>query len=248
MPKISEIYRTKVYGSTGRRLGVVADVLFDPTQPRVVGFLVRRTPFLLIIKLKPRFAPWPEGQEVAAGAPLRLTVPKLLSPSQADRALGHDWEDSVVWRSMMVTDRDGTLLGSVKDVGFGRKNGWVLSLTLSEGGLMDSAVGTATVPGDAVIGFDGSTVVVDSDKAEEEGTSGGAAKVAAAAFVTTKMASERAVDIANAALEESAVVKAAAEKIEPEKIGRTLGGWYRSARKAADKAMDDLDAKSGQDS
>lgn len=244
MPKISQMYRTTVRGSNGRRLGKVQDVLFHASEPRVVGFLVRRTPFLWIIKLKPRFAPWPEGADVVAGGPLVLSKPSLLSPSAADRELGYDWETTVVWRDMVVVDTDGTLLGKVKDVGFGRKTGKVLSLTMSEGTAIDLAVGRVDVPGEAVKGFDGAAVVIDTEAAEESESSGGAARIAATAYVKTKIAGEDAVDKANAAFEESPVVKAAADSVEPEKLGRTVGGWYRAARKAADRAMDDLESKS----
>ena len=243
MPKISQMYRATVRGSSGRKLGKVTDVLFDPAEPRVVGFLVRRTPLLWIIKLKPRFAPWPDGIEVVAGQPLDLSVPALLAPSAADRALGHDWDTTVVWRDMAVTDTDGTLLGKVKDVGFGRKTGKVLSLTMSEGTGIDLAVGTAEVPGKAVRGFDAGAVVVDTGEAEDTGTSGGAARTAATAYVKAKIAGEGAVDKANAALDNSPVMKAAAENVKPEEMGRTVGGWYRAARKAADRAMNDLESK-----
>ena len=241
MPKITQMYRATVRGSNGRRLGKVQDVLFDPADARVVGFQVRRTPFLWIIKLKPRFAPWPVDGEVTAGVPLVLSVPALLSPSAADRALGYDWETTVVWRDMVITDTQGTMLGKVRDVGFGRKTGKVLTLRMSEGTGIDVAVGTAEIPGTAVVGFDGSTVVIDTEAAEEAGTSGGAARVAATAFVKATMAGEGAVDKANAALDESSIMKAAAESVDPERIGKTLGGWVRAARKAADRATDDLD-------
>jgi uncharacterized protein YrrD len=243
MPKIAQMYRATVRGSTGRRLGKVTDVLFDPSEPRVVGFLVRRTPLLWIIKLKSRFAPWPEDREVVAGVPLVLSVPALLSPSAADRMLGYDWDTTVVWRDMMITDTGGTLLGKVRDVGFGRKTGKVLSLIMSEGTGIDLAVGMAEVPGKAVRGFDGASVVVDTEVAEDSGTSGGAARAAATAYVQAKIAGEGLVDKANVALEESPVVKAAAESVKPEKLGRTVGGWYRAARKAADRALDDLESR-----
>ena len=243
MPKISQMYRTTVRGSTGRKLGKLVDVLFHPSEPRVVGFLVRRTPFLWIIKLKPRFAPWPEDTEVVAGAPLILSVPALLSPSASDQKLGFDWDTTVVWRDMMVVDVDGTLLGKVKDVGFGRKTGKVLSLIMSEGAGIDLAVGTAEIPGKAVRGFEEGAIVIDTKVADDTGTSGGAARAAATAYVQAKAASEDAVDKANAALEDSPIVKAAGEAIQPEKLGRAVGGWYRAARKAADSAMDDLETK-----
>jgi sporulation protein YlmC with PRC-barrel domain len=244
MPKISQMYRATVRGSTGRKLGKVADVLFDRAEPRVVGFLVRRTPLLWIIKLKPQFAPWPDDSEVAGGAPLMLSVPSLLSPSAADRALGYDWDETVVWRDMVVTDVDGTLLGKVKDVGFGRKTGAVRSLTMSEGTGIDLAVGTAEVPGRAVSGFEAGAVVIDTAEADDSGTSGGAARAAATAYVQAKVAGEGVVDKANAALDDSPIMKAAAENVKPEEVGRTVGGWYRAARKAADRAMDDLEKKS----
>jgi sporulation protein YlmC with PRC-barrel domain len=221
MPKISQMYRATVRGSTGRKLGKVADVLFDRAEPRVVGFLVRRTPLLWIIKLKPQFAPWPDDSEVAGGAPLMLSVPSLLSPSAADRALG-----------------------KVKDVGFGRKTGAVRSLTMSEGTGIDLAVGTAEVPGRAVSGFEAGAVVIDTAEADDSGTSGGAARAAATAYVQAKVAGEGVVDKANAALDDSPIMKAAAENVKPEEVGRTVGGWYRAARKAADRAMDDLEKKS----
>jgi len=243
MPKITQMYRATVRGDKGRRLGKVQDVLFDPSEPRVVGFLVRRTPLLWIIKLKSRFAPWPEDREVVAGAPLVLSVPSLLSPSAADKALGYDWDTTVVWRDMVITDTDGTLLGKVKDVGFGRRTGKVLSLIMSEGTGIDLAVGTAEVPGKAVCGFDGASVVVDTRMAEDTGTSGGAARAAATAYVQAKIAGEGAIDKANTALDESPLMKAAADHVKPEKLGRTVGGWYRAARKAADRAMDDLESR-----
>jgi sporulation protein YlmC with PRC-barrel domain len=242
MPKVSEMTSVPVIGTDGVVLGTVADVLFDPSEPQVVGFLVDPPRVAVVVKPKQRFAPWPEDAEVVVGQPVRIRGRTLLGSRAASRLLGYDWETTVVWRGMPVTGPNGAREGYIKDVGFGRKTGAVRSITVTVSATTDAAVGATRIDGEHVEGFDGHAVHVSVLGLENGEVVGGAAQVAGAGAAYVKVHGERIVDQANKAVEESAVVKAAAKAYDPKKVGRGLGGIIRKARKGLEdfeKSQDD---------
>jgi sporulation protein YlmC with PRC-barrel domain len=231
MPKVSEMKSVPILGTDDVPLGTVADVLFDPWEPRVVGFLVDPPRVAVVIKPKQRFAPWPEDFEVVPGEPVRIRGKSLLGSRAASKLLGYDWETTVVWRGMPVTGPNGAREGYVKDVGFGRRTGSVRSVTVTVGATRDAAVGATVIDGDHVEGFDGHAVQVSMLGLESGELVGGAAQVAGAGAAFVKVKGEQIVDQANKAVEESAFVKAATKAYDPKKVGRGLGGMIRKARK-----------------
>ncbi len=248
MPRISEIEDAKVVAADGSALGTIAEVLFHPSEPRVVGFLVHPPKVGGVVKLlKPRFVPFPSAHEVIAGKAIRADVDKLMRDRQAKKELGFDYHTTVVWRGMPVNDPHGEREGWVKDVGFGRRKGTVRSLVISSGPTKDVAVGATVIDGSHVKGFDGAAVVVTVEGLDAGELAGGAAQLAGAASAYAKVHGERIVDKANKAVSESKAAKAAAKAYDPDKVGRSIGKLIGGTRKAALKGLEDFEKRQDDD-
>ncbi|TLM65775.1 MAG: hypothetical protein FDZ70_10840, partial [Actinobacteria bacterium] len=176
MPLISAIRGLPVAGRTGRLLGTVSEVLFHPSEPRVIGLQVAPPAFLYVLSRAPRFLPltrvavW--GAE-AIGASSRLP-----SKRAGEREIGAAWDDTVIWRGMPVLSQGGTAAGRVADAGFTKVSGRVTRVLLTGGVVNDVAFGAREVAGELVIGFEpgapGGGAVRVADAALDASLPGGA--------------------------------------------------------------------------
>ena len=237
MPKVSEITGATVTGRNDKKVGMVVQVLFHPNEPRIVGFEVRRPDLLFLLRRKTRFVPWPASSSVVSGEPIVAEREKLLTPAQASRRLGFDYENSVIWRGMPVTDSSGRSVGTVRDVGVGRSSGVLRSLYVSAGTASDVAVGTTKVDAEFVRGFDGTSVQVSSKGFEQSRTTGGAAKIGGTGAAYAQVRGEQIVDAAGQAARNAGV------NVDAKEVGRGAGRLYRKLRNAADKAVDDYEGR-----
>lgn len=221
MPTVSGRYRTRVVGERGRRVGRVVEVIFDATEPRVVGYVVERPRFLWLFDRKDRMLAFDSTRKQEG----RLHVTGSAAfDAKAEKRLGIEWDRTVVWRGMPVVAENGERVGTVGDVGFA-KDGAVTRLMLSGGVASDVAVGTREIAGELVRGFDGNAIRVDDAAADAEYAGGAAAvagRTAASASVAAERAAEKAKD-AVAAAAASETGKAAA------KAGKTALGWVKKA-------------------
>lgn len=236
---LDDLYRTPVYTAKGRRVGRVGDVLFHPSEPRVIGFAVQRPRLLFLLDLKDRYLALdscrPRRDEVD------VTGGKESWDKAASRRLSVDWDASVVWSGMPVRAEKGTALGQVKNAEFDPETGRLLQLVLTSGAAADIAVGTRRVEPALVTGFrDGSIVVKDEVLTVE--TSGGAAAAAGrGAAVAKKQAGEAAVAAGKAVRTAAEYGKAAAKVAAGSETGKKTIGWLKSIRDEVVDAMGDPD-------
>ncbi len=176
MSRISALEGAIIASSKGKPLGSVAEVLFHPVEPRVIGFSVNRPRTGGIIARAPVYVPL--GMLTAKTDWLEIAGKSLPSAKDSERLLGFSWDVTVQWSGMPVRSADGTAIGAVDDVDFAFEDGNVSVMRVSTGILGDVAVGRLTVPHELLEGFDGSAVVVSATYSELQ-SSGGAAKVVA---------------------------------------------------------------------
>jgi len=191
---LRELDRVAVYGEkskkTGarKRVGRLVDVLFHPTEPRVVGFTVERPDVLLMIRRSDRYVALDRTSILKD----RVVVegPAAWGGAAAKR-LDISWERTVVWLGMPVRTESGTALGRVRDARFDESDGRLESLDLTEGVAADTALGTREFSASMVRGFEGDAVVV-SDEVKSVPTDGGAAAVAGKGAARAKVGAEQA--------------------------------------------------------
>lgn len=191
----SSLADVPLVGADGRRLGAIAEVLFHPAEPRVVGFSVRLPRLAGVIQRQERYAPLSlcqpgSGSVVFAGR-------RLSSLASSERATGFSWDETVQWRGMPVAGASGDVVGSVSDVVFEWGTGAVESVQISTGLLGDAAVGKLTAPAAVVTGYRDGAVRLSCEHSDLR-AQGGAAKAAAAGVTVLKekgaVAAKRAYD------------------------------------------------------
>jgi hypothetical protein len=166
------------------------------------------------------------------GDRLEVDDPKTWSGDRAAKALGIDWDLTVIWPGMPVTTESGTHLGLVRDATFALPEARIEQIALTEGLTSDAAVGTRTIPGELVMGFADGSVRVANAAGGAEFSGGLAAKAgggAAVAKVVVSDAAKRAADLGGTA------VKAAATS----KTARSAWSMFRDTGKAFKEGMKD---------
>jgi len=218
--------KTRLVGQS--RLGVVDHVLFHPKRPHAVGFEIRRAPLFYLVQRKPVFVPL---DQVDIGSDqLTLKSSRPLKDRAAEKKHGFEWEKTVIWVGMPVKTRSGESAGQVRDVSFSAASGDVRTLYLTEGIAADVAVGTKTIDGKQVVGFDGASVLIE-EVLEETEFAGGMAKHAGKGAAVAKVGAERAAQTAIAAGKAGAKVAAQSE------LGKRAMRGLRAFTKAAKEAM-----------
>ena len=188
MPKARMVEGELVRSASGKRFGHVEHVLFHPKRPRAVGFQIRRIPLLYMIDRKPVFAPMSELEMRDECLTFRSKKPVV--GRAAEKAHGYVWDETVIWVGMPVATKSGEGMGDVADVKFHSKSGAVSEVALTGGMTADIAIGTQSVEGARVIGFDGERVVVQDEVAREE-REGGMAKAAGKGAAVATVQAER---------------------------------------------------------
>ncbi len=238
MHSLREVDRLTVYGEKHKKSGVrkrvgrLIDVLFHPSEPRVVGFTVEQPDFLLMVRRSDRF--------VALDRTEILNDRVVVDGSDAwgrsaAKRLDVFWERTVVWLGMPVRTESGTAVGQVRDATFDENGGQLATLELTEGITADTALGTREIPADMVHGFEGDAVVV-SDDVLAVATDGGAAAAAGKGAAQVKVGAEQAAVAAGKAAAVAAAygktaVKAAAKNPTTKKA-------YGFLKSMTDKVID----------
>lgn len=181
MRLITDIEGARITGRKGKLFGRVENVLFDPSEPRVVGYEVQPPSLGYVIDRKPRYLMLHAIERTADGMALRH--------EHARSAPEFSWDDSVVWHFMPVVSESGKALGFVRDAEFDESDGSMGRVWLSYGTADDVAVGGRTIQGSSVLRFDGESVVV-ADRAASARESGGSAKTAGRGAAIAMLAAE----------------------------------------------------------
>lgn len=210
-----------------KRIGKVSDLVFHPTENRVVGMVVSRPDILFLIRRKDRL--------LALDRARVLEDRVVVNGSQAwgnsaAKRLGISWDKSVIWLGMPVVTASGTSLGSVRDGVFDPTDGSINGIGLTAGIAADVTLGTRDLPGTLLKGFDGESVIV-SDKVlaiESEGSAAAAAGRGAA--IAQDKATKAAVATTKAAKTASAYGKSAVKVAAKSETTKKTLGFLKSMR------------------
>ncbi len=224
MLSISELRGVEVRSPKRAVLGRVTDVLFHPSEPRVVGLEVTPLRLAGVVRRRVRYVPL-ASVAVREGA-LATEDRSLPSNAVGQRLLGFSWDGTVHWRGMPVRGSDGAAVGVVADATFDG-TGVLDALRISTGVAGDVAVGKLTVPAADVRGFDGAAVVITA-RSKDLPSDGGAAKAAAKAAVVAKKRGGAAAKAASDATVRAA--GAVGRSIHSGKARRVLDGLHKAMR------------------
>ncbi len=209
VPSLRSIEGLTVYDREGGVLGSVTHVLCHPEEPLVVGIEVQPPNVAYVVSRGPRHIALPG---VTLGED-RIDVTedvKEWSGPPAEKALGFEWDVSVIWVGMPLVTGSGVRLGYVADASFELDDARVREVLISEGITSDVAVGTRLLDGALLVGFDGSVVRVKDEAADTEFSGGLAARAGSNVAVAKVVAGEAAKTAA--ALGDKAVKAAAKTK------------------------------------
>lgn len=243
MRSLRELDHHYVYGErhkrTGKRkrVGHVCEVLFHPTESRVVGFLVDRPDFLFVVRRR---------DKIVALDRTRIFDDRMLVDGEdawdkaAEKRLGFEWDKSVIWMGMPVKTESGRLLGYVRDGVFDEKSGRLNGIGLTQGKGADIALGVREMPASYVKGWNGEAVVV-LDSALQIEASGGAAAAAGRGVVVAGVAAAKTVKATKQAANTAAAytksaVKVAAKSQTAKKAGKLLKSVTKQVIDAAGPA------------
>jgi sporulation protein YlmC with PRC-barrel domain len=186
---IGEIEGNALMGADGVPIGTVTNVLFHPSEPRVIGVAVRPPAMAVVVSRKGTYLPLsalsfgPEGASCEAA--------KLPTGRKAAEGLGFDPDRTVIWSGMPVADPHGREIGVVRGVSFDGASGIVDRIDVGSGTVADVAHGRYLVPGDAVTGFEQGAIRITAEVGDLQG-SGGLAVAAARGAVAAKVAARAA--------------------------------------------------------
>ncbi len=227
MPNVRNVEGMVLFRADGKRFGTIEHVLFHPEKPYVVGFEIRKRPWLFLIERPHVFVPLDEVEITKETLKLRSKKPTL--GRKAEKRYGFEWEQTVIWTGMPVRTESGDEAGDVKDVQFRAAGGTVRKVKLTGGLTADAAIGTREFEGDRLICFDGEHVVIENI-AEDEfegGVAKQAGKGAAVAKVTAEMATKKIV----------AAGITGAKMARKSEVGKKAVAAFKSFKDAAVDAM-----------
>ena len=170
---------TKVLGGKKgtRKIGKIGVTIFHPTEPRVVGFVVKRPDFLLMIKRKDKFLAFDAFEEVDGR--FRITKDKESWDEPAIERMGVDYDKCIIWENMPMRTEDGSEIGRVGIVEFNDKTGRVEKIIASDGATAKALIGSVEIPIEFIKGYRDGFLVLRPAAAEIEPSGGLAAKAGA---------------------------------------------------------------------
>lgn len=165
-------------GKKGKhKIGKVRLSVFAPTEPRLVGFIVKRPDLLLMIKRKDKFLAY-DAFDLVDG---RLVINKGNDSwdEAACQRLGIDYDRCIIWENMPITTEDGKSLGNVGQVKFDDETGWIKSVTSADSATSKAILGVFEIPVEYIEGYGRGTLVAKPEAAQIEESGGLAAKAGA---------------------------------------------------------------------
>lgn len=235
---LRQVYRCEVVDEKGRPLGRVDDVLFHPSEPRAVGYSVRPHLVSGVVPLPTRFLAL-DLTELNEEGELRVIAKKSAWGKSAEKKLGFDWEQTVIWYGQYVETLSGERLGKVSDTLFSLEDGSIGGFQLTAGTAADATLGKRSVPAELVRGFDLERhAILVEDHASTIMFDGGAAEVAGKAVAEAGKHVEKAAEAAVVAAATATVyaqeaAKKAIESPTGKKAKRWLGSVWTDIKEAA---------------
>jgi sporulation protein YlmC with PRC-barrel domain len=169
-------------GRNGVALGVVEHLLYHPSEPCVIGAVVRPPAAMVVVKRPETFLPL-SALRYEDGA-VAADLAKLPSQRAAAKPLGFNPDLTVIWTGMPVSGPSGGRIGTVSDVEFDSDTGGVSRMEVAGGAVADAAHGRFLVPGGSIVGYSTGAVRIGVESGGLEAT-GGLAKAAARTVAAT---------------------------------------------------------------
>ena len=134
LTSVNALIGTRVIG--GKRLphkiGKIQDVAFHPSEKRVIGFILRRSDFLLMFKRKNKFVSI-NGYIILDGR-IIIRPERNATGRAAFKALDLSPNDYEIWLGLPVISRDGQNYGVILDVTFSHLTGKLHTMNVGSSG------------------------------------------------------------------------------------------------------------------
>ncbi|MCL2818729.1 MAG: PRC-barrel domain-containing protein [Actinomycetia bacterium] len=239
---LREVYKCIVLDADGKRVGVIDDVLFHPTEPRAVGYSVTPTRIGHVIKRGYKYLAL-DATELAEDGEIQAILRKGAWNKRAVKDLDYSWDESVIWYGQHIHTASGQHLGRVSDALFSLEDGSVGAIEVTDGSISDVTLGKRTIPVEMIERFDLDDMyaIVVADEAARCIYHGGLAVTAA--HVTDRVQNAAKVVVEQAPIVVKATPKVAAKiaKAAPRKTGRWVGGLKRSFQEGYEEGLSEED-------
>lgn len=145
----------------GEKIDDVEDLIYDPTQNRVVALLVDEGGWFS----DARVIPFEHVKHIGKDAVMVESDQVLKKASQMPERISHIAKDDTFLTKTKIITESGTMLGKVTDIHFDSETGDVVELEVSEGGLKDLQSGKKRVKvKDIITVGEDATIVKDITK------------------------------------------------------------------------------------
>jgi PRC-barrel domain len=233
----SDIERRELTGAGGVALGTVTDVLFHPSEPRVVGVVVRPPAALAVAKRPDTYLPLSALTFGEAGT--RCDLEALPKGRKAAEGLGYDPDTTVIWMGMPVAGPDSEPVGVASNALFDESTGRVERLDVGAGIVSDVAHGRYLVPGTEVTGYRDGAVRITADVPDLQGSGGFAKTAADGAVVAGRLAHAVGEGVVGASGATGRAIRTVAQADIPKRAAERAKRTWRDSVKAFRDGMKD---------
>ena len=165
----AKLHNMNVFSSQDKaeKVGKVSDIVFHPSQKKVVGIVVRRPDIAMMFKRADLFVGI-HAFDILDDCVILKNVANPFDKS-ACKQLGVNWDDCIYWIGFPLMSKDEKSIGTVGRVNFIPENGEVVSLEANEGTLSRALLGVKEIPAEFILGFRrGIGVSLRQDTVEQE--------------------------------------------------------------------------------
>lgn len=139
-------------GKRGRRkIGKIAQAVFHPTEPRLVGYIVKRPDLFWMIKRNDRFLAY-DAFRIVDGRVIG-TVDSDSWDAPACKRLKIDWDRCLLLENMPLKTSDGHEIGKVGSITYDERTGKIISFAATDGLTSDVILGAYTIPADHILKY-----------------------------------------------------------------------------------------------
>ena len=165
----AKLHNMNVFSSQDKaeKVGKVSDIVFHPSQKKVVGIVVRRPDIAMMFKRADLFVGI-HAFDILDDCVILKNVANPFDKS-ACKQLGVNWDDCIYWIGFPLMSKDEKSIGTVGRVNFIPENGEVVSAEANEGSLSRALLGVKEIPAEFILGFRrGIGVSLRQDTVEQE--------------------------------------------------------------------------------
>lgn len=134
-----------------KKLGKIHHWVFHPTEPRCVGFLVKRPDLALMFHRQDAFVSINGFVEIDGDIVILDNADA--TGKSACKALGINLDNCVIWLGMPVVSKSGESFGIIGDVEINKDNGHVVSILTDNGATANTLLGSIRIPLKQILGF-----------------------------------------------------------------------------------------------